>query len=257
MSAKFVSIKDRFNAKWRRDPETGCWLWTAARHINGYGKMYIAGQLVQAHRIGWVLYRAPLTPGLCLNHLCLNKDCVNPYHMEEVTFAQNTAHRNHNRHLLRDPAPKPPRVIPTVKERFDAKWKLVESGCWEWQGAKALSGHSRMSLNGYPAASHRVGYELYVGPIPEGLHIDHLCRNRGCVNPAHLEPVTLAENNRRGIAGKLARERQLAKTHCKRNHPLSGDNLLKSKHQRTCRECSNLRKRARRMNERLMNAGAE
>jgi len=237
MPGKFVPLKDRFDAKWRRDDVSGCWVWLGARTVNGYGKMYLAGQLVVAHRIGWLLYKAPLTDGLCLNHICMNKDCVNPDHLEEVTIAENTRHRNFNRHLLRDPTPKPPRKIPTLKERFDAKWKLTENGCWEWQGAASAKGYGRISVNAYPVPAYRVAYELYAGPIPKGLHIDHLCRNPRCVNPKHLEPVTAGENSRRGWAANDRRDRIIAKKTCRRGHLLEGDNLRVTPKQRQCRTC--------------------
>jgi hypothetical protein len=72
-----------------------------------------------------------------------------------------------------------------------------ENGCWIWSGALTGAGYGQLSLNNRKQYAHRVSYEAFVGPIPDGLHIDHLCRVRRCVNPAHLEPVTVAENNRR------------------------------------------------------------
>lgn len=88
---------------------------------------------------------------------------------------------------------------PSVEQRFWAKVDRRGSDeCWPWTGAKLQHGYGHLKVGeSYPPA-HRVAYELLVGPIPEGLQIDHLCRVRDCVNPAHLEPVTNAENGRRG-----------------------------------------------------------
>lgn len=75
-----------------------------------------------------------------------------------------------------------------------------ETGCWNWNGTKYPNGYSKRRYKNRYACAHRIYYEELVGPVPKGLHLDHLCRNRGCVNPLHLEPVTQRENNRRGIS---------------------------------------------------------
>lgn len=89
-------------------------------------------------------------------------------------------------------------------ERFLAKAIIpsdVLSGCWEWRAAKAGGGYGRFAPDGRrQVQAHRFAYEIVCGAIPDGLDLDHLCRNRGCVNPAHLEPVTRQENVRRGLA---------------------------------------------------------
>jgi hypothetical protein len=79
----------------------------------------------------------------------------------------------------------------------------VGDGCWEWRGYVETDGYGRVWIDGAYHQAHRVMYELLVGPIPEGLEPDHLCRNRTCVNPGHLEPVTPAVNQQRGAAAKL------------------------------------------------------
>lgn len=88
------------------------------------------------------------------------------------------------------------------------------TGCWEWPGA-INKGYGRVSLNGRVQYAHRLVFEHFVGPIPEGLEPDHLCRNRRCANFEHLQPVTRKENNNRGAGPWATRAR---KTHCKHGH---------------------------------------
>lgn len=122
-----------------------------------------------------------------------------------------------------------------VEERF---WEKVNvntpSGCWEWLGKLNEDGYGSFYENKIVHRAHRWSYESIVGPIPDGLEIDHLCRNRACVNPEHMEPVTHAENVRRGKSHEVNRK----KTHCPQGHPYSGDNLYVSpKGYRACRTC--------------------
>jgi hypothetical protein len=77
-----------------------------------------------------------------------------------------------------------------------------ETGCWEWSGKRDDDGYGRFAFNGKKVRAHRWLFEFATGPIPEGLELDHLCRNRACVRPRHREPVTHAQNIRRGMTGK-------------------------------------------------------
>lgn len=92
-------------------------------------------------------------------------------------------------------------TLTSFEESFWARVDKTDT-CWLWTDAPALTGYGRVSRDNVVDYAHRVAYELAVGPIPPGLTIDHLCRVRLCVNPTHLEPVTLAENTRREMLAR-------------------------------------------------------
>ena len=116
--------------------------------------------------------------------------------------------------------------------------------CWRWTGAMMRNGYGQLGVGGKHFAAHRYCYEHYRGQIPPGLDLDHLCRNRWCVNPDHLEPVTRSENLKRGIKRG---EHNRAKTHCPQGHPFSGNNLyIHPSGRRCCRRCAADRSYARR-----------
>lgn len=133
---------------------------------------------------------------------------------------------------------------------LDRFWSKVEisdpSACWIWVGGRDAAGYGQFSVitpNGRSTIrSHRFAYEALMGAIPDELVMDHLCEVRECVNPHHLEPVTVRENILRGDTG----ERERAKTHCPQGHPYSGDNLVIHHGSRECRTCKNIKQRARR-----------
>jgi hypothetical protein len=113
-------------------------------------------------------------------------------------------------------------------ERFLRYVSPNDNGCWIWTGFINDSGYGHFRFQGGKKKAHRVAYALLVGSIPEGLTIDHLCGVTACVNPAHLEPVTIAENIRR------ARARI---THCPRHHEYTAENTYVYKGRRNCRTC--------------------
>ena len=133
----------------------------------------------------------------------------------------------------------------TVQERFEEKYiPEPNSGCWLWTASVDGKGYGHMRANGKTVGAHRIAHELYKGPIPDGLEIDHLCRVPSCVNPDHLEAVTRSVNAKRGTQGEHTAAKMLAKTHCPRGHPYSGNNLkIGSKGERRCRICENARVR--------------
>jgi hypothetical protein len=84
---------------------------------------------------------------------------------------------------------------PTLEQRLLKRVVRSEGGCWMWTGAKNLQGYGKISVQNHPEQAHRVSYEHYVGPIPDGMQIDHICHTRACINPDHLRPVTPKQNN--------------------------------------------------------------
>lgn len=127
-------------------------------------------------------------------------------------------------------------ALADLTDRFWSKVTQTGDDCWTWTGALNTNGYGQWGIGGVSKSVHRLAYEAFVGPIPDGLVLDHLCRNRACCNPAHLEPVTQAVNAARGI--------EATKTHCLRGHALTGDNLVIKKRGRltpvrNCRTCNN------------------
>ena len=134
----------------------------------------------------------------------------------------------------------PPSVPKPPETRFTRFIQKDSSGCWVWKGWKR-KGYGRFHFRGRDLNAHRWSYEHHVGPIPAGLEIDHLCRNRACVNPAHLEPVTREENLRRALLHQRSRPRPRRElTHCRNGHPYDGDNTYVNPKRggKICRICS-------------------
>lgn len=134
------------------------------------------------------------------------------------------------------------------------------SKCWEWDGEKNERGYGRASIDGKTRPAHRAVYEHLRGPVPEGLVLDHLCRNRLCVNPDHLEPVTNTTNIMRGVG---VGAQNASKTHCINGHEFTPENtrLNKPVHPngdptRTCRQCHRDRQRRYHAAKRSVQNGA-
>ena len=161
--------------------------------------------------------------------------------------------------------------VPTIEReaafwsRFWSRVKIPEEGgCWEWTGGVQWNGYGAVSHLGHHERPHRALYERYFGKIPPGLTIDHTCHvaekckltmacpHRRCLNPAHLEAVTMKENL---LRGNTFQARNTAKTHCARGHPYDEANTKYNKWHgglfRSCRACHRIARRQERVNHRL------
>ncbi len=141
---------------------------------------------------------------------------------------------------------------PSISGRFFKKVKMTES-CWLWTGPALSHGYGAFGLgprNLGPVRPYRWCYEFLVGPVPTGLELDHLCRNRLCVNPSHLEPVTHTENVMRGMSPPAVNAR---KTHCKRGHEFTKDNtvIMNGGRGRQCRYCNSIHSRKQNYNKKM------
>lgn len=229
--------------------DDGCWIWTAARIKGGYGGFMLKRRHWLAHRLAYTWLVGPIPAGHTLDHICRQPACVNPAHLQPVSLQENIEREWMG---LRAGAMLPP-TLPQIKNRYrnrpvwDRFWEKVDrrgdDDCWHWTGGKNNSGYGAFCFARKRYGAHRFVYEQTVGDIPAGYTIDHICRNRACVNPKHLRLLTHRENT---LAGTGPSARAAMATHCPRGHEYTEDNIYWSQGNRKCRICKIEQERTKR-----------
>lgn len=218
--------------------KTKCWEWTGFINKNGYGVISLNKKSKRAHRISYEVFVGKLIKNMQVNHICNNRSCINPSHLEQITHAKNGSRERANHYNSRKKFCKRGHefnqenttftVRPyghdgwvlrtckiclkityerrklglstkrvTLEKRFMEKVSVSTDGCWEWMASKNL-GYGKFKYKKEMRLAHRVSYKIFKGDFDENLVIDHICYNRGCVNPEHLQPLTREQNSQRG-----------------------------------------------------------
>lgn len=156
--------------------------------------------------------------------------------------------RPHRRRVLLYGSPHERRMLygEPLAVRLFAKVRVAENGCWLFEPAVKVAWYGKVKTDWGAANVHVIVWNWLRGPVPDGLELDHLCRNKACCNPDHLEAVSHKENCRRGRGPEVARSRRFTQTHCKRGHEFNLVNTIYKKKQRVCRICKREWQRARR-----------
>lgn len=259
------TIAERLWAKTRALPN-GCIEWTGTKDPKGFGRLHIGSRTDGTRRMGlahrWAYMLASgldaVPSGVQLVHLCGNKACVAPTHLSPLVRPEKASVR--------------PAAKPSLAERFWAKTRIATdcncrlcivspapaAKCIIWTAAEKSNGYGAFWDGTRTLRAHRYSYELVIGPVPVDLVLDHLCRVRICVNPAHLEPVTQEENRRRGLHGVLSRraqqpprgEKKEPATQCRKGHEYTPENTRWDRPskdhpngRRRCRTCRREQKR--------------
>ena len=216
------------------DIKTKCYLWQGTIDSSGYGSF----RNKRAHRIMFEVVNQEIPKGMLIDHLCNVRNCINPDHLRLSTPKENGSRERANHwnskktHCKRGHEYTPENTKTIIRKyghdgwvlrtckicqkiwaynkknglspkrqdihtRLLSKVKKDENGCWVWQAYKQL-GYGKFKYEGIMQLAHRVSFRLFVGEFDKSLVVDHICFNKACINPAHLQLLTLEENSRRG-----------------------------------------------------------
>jgi hypothetical protein len=190
------------------DQSGNCWEWTGAKTRQGYGRIKWGGIFVAAHRASYEYFVGSIPEGRVLDHLCRNRPCVRPEHLEPVTLLENL--RRGLSAIVEEQGGENQQVPLGAKlvvhaRHLDRFWSKIErknrSQCWLWTKGVNGNGYGTFTIGSRSTQKtwdvHRFAFLISVGTPPEGFVLDHLCATKLCVNPSHLQPVTRETNSLR------------------------------------------------------------
>jgi len=252
MSSKIANQLQTFYSSVRKTPY--CWNWTGAVDDDGYAWTDVPRRPRRAVAFLYETMYRPLAKTKRLGLSCFNRRCVNPNHIEILG-----GYIDHLK-LLKEQPP-----VPIRRGKYDDPvayfWIRVNKdgpipshkpelgSCWLWAGAPSGTGYAGTHIGGKNMLVHRYSYILDGNDIPEDLELDHLCRNKLCVNPKHLEAVTHEENMKRTVLYRNEHNKGYNLPHCKNGHlytPQTEVYRLDKKYnkmRRICRVCINQRRK--------------
>lgn len=203
MPRKTTPIEERFASKHTVNQSTGCWEWQGSKNYKGYGYLWggaSVGKKLAAHRVSYEIYLGPIRDGMVVGHTCDNPSCVNPEHLQIMSYQENMEDKiskgragGNGWGFRRTGVVYGSQIRhPSRKELFMDMVAENENGCWIWQGSTNEHGYGVTSLCGKQERAHRAAWLLFKGEIPggDGYHgtcVRHKCDVRSCCNPDHLE----------------------------------------------------------------------
>lgn len=220
-----IELGDRFWSKVVKIPG-GCWEWIAGKNSQGYGVFRLGDKMCQAPRLAYEEANGPIPKGFCIHHRCRNKRCVSPKHLQILELAE--------------PLNRSGSVV--LGDRFWSKVSKIPGGCWEWV-ARGSGGYGSFRFAGKNTHPHRLAcagyYDKKLADL-KGLVVHHNCKNKGCVNPKHLELMTKFVHS---IELDSAASIQRDKKFCPQGHLYWGANVFteKDKNGRVHRRCKKCR----------------